>query len=71
MKQADPSYFTDFWTLPGYEGADGLCGAVTDRVRFEGVIKSVHLPEKEETDKTGFNGVDDADSFVVQTSTGA
>lgn len=60
MKQADPSYFTDFWTLPGYEGADGLCGAVTDRVRFEGVIKSVHLPEKEDADKTGFNGVDDA-----------
>ena len=59
MKQADPSYFTDFWTLPGYEGADGLCGAVTDRVRFEGVIKSVHLPEKEDADKTGFNGVDD------------
>lgn len=60
MKQADPSYFTDFWTLPGYEGADGLCGAATDRVRFEGVIKSVHLPEKEDADKTGFNGVDDA-----------
>lgn len=60
IKQADPGYFTDFWTVPGYEGHDGLCGTKDDVVHFDGVVRSVHLPEKGEADKTGYNGVDDA-----------
>lgn len=33
VKMADPTYFTDFWTVPGYEGADPGSSVHRDRVR--------------------------------------
>ncbi|HJA66925.1 MAG TPA: hypothetical protein H9955_11550 [Candidatus Mediterraneibacter cottocaccae] len=40
----DPEYFTDFWTVPGYLGADPKSSAVKDRLQFHGIVKSVHVP---------------------------
>lgn len=62
IKAGDPQYFEDFWNLPGYLGTDEKSSAVKDRLRFQGKVKSVHMPgQRVETEnKVGFNGVDDA-----------
>lgn len=65
VKMADPGYFSDFWTVPGYLGADPDSNVSKDRLRFRGIVKRVHLPgtsespdEKKEIESR--NGVDDA-----------
>lgn len=65
VKMADPGYFSDFWTVPGYLGADPGSNASKDRLRFQGTVSRVHIPnasgspdEKEEIESR--NGVDDA-----------
>lgn len=62
IKAGDPRYFEDFWNLPGYLGTDEKSSAVKDRLRFQGKVKSVHMPgQRVETEnKVGLNGVDDA-----------
>lgn len=64
VKRKDPAYFEDFWSVPGYAGADPESNAVRDRLKFFGVVKSVHLPGEEEEGvrekPEGRNGVDDA-----------
>jgi hypothetical protein len=37
----DPTYFTDFWTLPGYLGTDPTSSVRDDRVQFETVVTEV------------------------------
>lgn len=65
VKMEDSGYFSDFWTIPGYLGADSNSNASKDRLRFRGIVKRVHLPgtseasdEKNEIESR--NGVDDA-----------
>lgn len=63
VKMADPSYFTDFWTREGYEGADPKSGAAKDRIVFRTVVKAVHMGGDETTADAlyeGTNGVDTA-----------
>ena len=65
VKRADPEYFRDFWTVPGYMGADPNSSASRDRLVFHGVVKSVHLPGQPESLSESVriesrNGVDDA-----------
>ena len=65
VKMADPGFFEDFWTVPGYAGADPGSSAVKDRLQFKGTVKRVHLPGKpesmdEENEIESRNGVDDA-----------
>ena len=61
VKQADPSYFSDFWTVPGYMGADPDSTACRDRLQFTGKVVSVRLPGAPKEDNgIGQNGVDDA-----------
>lgn len=61
VKAMDPGYFTDFWTVPGYLGAAPNSAARRDRLQFEGVVRSVHLPARKEPERpAGQNGVDDA-----------
>lgn len=60
VKRSDPDYFKDFWTVPGYMGADPDSQAVRDRLKFTAVVKSVGLPNEGDGEKNGFNGVDDA-----------
>lgn len=65
VKMADPGYFTDFWTAPGYLGAEEGSNACRDRLQFKGKVRRVHLPGvpesmDEENELEGRNGVDDA-----------
>ena len=65
VKMADPGYFTDFWTVPGYLGADPDSNACRDRLQFKGKVRRVHLPGvpeslDEENELESRNGVDDA-----------
>ena len=61
VKRADPSYFEEFWSVPGYMGADPTSTACRDRLQFLGVVKSVQLPGAPAEDNgIGLNGVDDA-----------
>ncbi len=60
VKRSDPGYFEDFWTVPGYMGADPDSSAAKDRLQFTAVVKSVGLPGAADAAKTGLNGVDDA-----------
>lgn len=80
VQTQDPEYFTDFWTVPGYLGADPDSSAVKDRLQFHGVVKSVHLPgESSDTDSLredaahvdGRNGVDDAWKKMLADGNGA
>ncbi len=60
VKEKDPSYFEEFWTVPGYEGADPSSTAYRDRLLFQAKVRAVHVPE-EGMDETGAsNGVDDS-----------
>lgn len=64
VKATDPSYFEEFWTKPGHLGTQEGSSAIRDRLVFEGVVKSVHMPGddagKETEQIDGRNGVDDA-----------
>lgn len=65
IKMADPGYFSDFWTEPGYLGADSDSNASKDRLRFRGIVRHVHLPgtseaSEEEKVTESCNSVDDA-----------
>ena len=62
VKMQDPGYFTDFWEVPGYLGADLNSNACRDRIQFDTVVKGVHSAEhkKEENEFDGRNSVDDA-----------
>ncbi len=61
VKMADPSYFTEFWTVPGYMGADPDSTACRDRLQFTGRVVNVQLPGAPKEDSgIGMNGVDDA-----------
>lgn len=50
VKMMDPSYFTDFWTVPGYAGADPGSNCVRDRIQFHSRVVSVHTIEDREED---------------------
>ncbi|AJG98237.1 hypothetical protein LF65_01632 [Clostridium beijerinckii] len=62
VKASDPQYFKDFWEIPGYLGSDSESNAVRDRLKFSGVVKSVHIPgsKNKNGEVGGLNGVDDA-----------
>lgn len=61
VKDGDADYFKDFWTVPGYLGAEPQGNAVRDRLQFTGTIRSVHVPgEKAEIARDDVNGVDSA-----------
>lgn len=61
VKAKDPAFFREFWTVPGYAGADPESNAVRDRLQFRTRVVEVHLPGAEETaEKDGLNDVDGA-----------
>lgn len=63
VKGMDPEYFTDFWKVPGYLGADLNGSAVRDRIYMDTVIRNVFIPEKHKQTQTEIdtrNGVNDA-----------
>ena len=62
IKGMDPTYFTDFWTKPGYAGADPNSSSSKDHIVFRTKVKAVQQPGKaqERAKEDGQNGVDDA-----------
>lgn len=61
VKHGDAGYFEDFWTVPGYLGADPNSSAARDRLVFHTKIRAIHLPaEESETASEYQNGVDSA-----------
>jgi hypothetical protein len=57
----DPSYFTDFWTLPGYLGSDPNGSAVRDRIRLKSSVSAVYVDGKErQSGNSASTGVDQA-----------
>ena len=62
----DPSYYEDFWKLPGYLGTVENGSAVRDRIRMETTISEILTPEGglkgvgDSIDKTNAYGVDEA-----------
>lgn len=73
VKGADPTFFEEFWTKPGYAGADPGSTACRDRLQFTGTVKAVHLPgQKVQMDEIdGRNGVDTAWKKALTDGTGA
>lgn len=71
VKASDPGFFKDFWTVPGYMGADPSSSAVRDRLQFCGVVKNVHLPHIAEKPLENRNGVDTAWKKMLADGAGA
>ncbi|CAN7625500.1 hypothetical protein LJR219_004842 [Phenylobacterium sp. LjRoot219] len=46
VKRADPSYFTDFWTVPGYLGADPPPSLARDRVQHTTKVARVVMSDQ-------------------------
>jgi len=61
VKQIDPTYFSDFWEIPGYLGADPNGSAVRDRLQHKSIVAAINIPQdavkQNWEDRTG---VDDA-----------
>lgn len=58
IDQMDPTYYVDFWTKPGYLGADPDGSAVRDRFRHETRVSAILLPTG--GSRSGELGVDNA-----------
>ena len=73
VKRTDPGYFRDFWTVPGYLGADPESSVSRDRLQFKTLVRKVHLPgtapETPEIDDR--NGVDTAWQKMLADGQGA
>ena len=74
VKAADPNYFKDYWTVPGYEGADPNSGAARDRFVLRAHVVACGVSDDAKEDgglPTGGNGVDDAWKKQLASSGGA
>lgn len=63
VKAQDPEYFEDFWTVPGYLGADPESSAARERIYMGTTVSQIpELKVKDESDKQidTRNGVNDA-----------
>lgn len=63
VKAMDPSYFEDYWKVPGYLGADTKGNAVKDRICMDTKIRLLFVPGKKEQllcEIDDRNGVNDA-----------
>ncbi len=64
IKEMDPQYFEDFWTMPGYLGADPEGSAVRDRICMDTRIKTGTISGCVKTAGDG-SGVDNGDCSAV------
>lgn len=62
----DPEYVKDFWTKPGYLGADSNGSAVRDRIHFQTTVTNIYHPnlglegQTESINENNTYGVDEA-----------
>ncbi len=74
VKASDPTYFQEFWTVPGYEGADPNSGAARDRFVLRAHVVACGVSDDAKEDgglPSGGNGVDDAWKKQLASSGGA
>ena len=72
VKGLDPTYFTDFWTKPGYAGSDPESASSKDRIYLRTKVKAVHLADQTaRSTEDGQNGVDDAYKKQLAAGNGA
>ena len=71
IKQMDPDYFRDYWTVPGYLGADPDGNAVRDRICMDAKVVQVNVPGLKEQIREGKidtrNGVNNAWKKMIET----
>lgn len=61
LEQIDSKYFEDFWTVPGYLGADSSSSAVRDRIQHKTVITEANLVSNYKHERNeNTTGADDA-----------
>ncbi|MDO5422403.1 MAG: hypothetical protein Q4F41_01595 [Eubacteriales bacterium] len=62
VQRLDPTYFTDFWTKPGYLGTEPGSSAARDRIHLHTTITGFGIQEAQKEPETmdGRNGTDDA-----------
>jgi len=62
VDRMDPGYYKDFWTIPGYLGADPGGSAARDRISYVTTIADIQMPgtRTESTDRDSLTGVDEA-----------
>lgn len=62
VDRMDPGYYQDFWTIPGYLGADPEGSAVRDRIRYQTGTLEIYLPglKAEASNDFKLTGVDEA-----------
>lgn len=73
VKMMDPAFFEEFWTKPGYAGADPASTACKDRLQFRGRVISAHGPGQQVSDSSfdDRNGVDTAWKKALADGAGA
>lgn len=73
VRELDPTYFTDFWTKPGYLGSDVNGSAVRDRVHMYTKVVCAGLTTVSAVDKAydDRNGTDDAWQKMMADASGA
>ena len=77
VKAMDPAYFVDFWTVPGYLGADPESSAARERICMDTDVRLRYVPgrkvqllEEKENEKVidTRNGVNDAWKKMISSS---
>lgn len=69
VMQRDPSYFEDFWTVPGYLGSDPDSSAARARVQHRTIITDVIWPQNQpagDADGSTNMGVDEAWKMLTE-----
>lgn len=69
VMRMDPSYFEEFWTVPGYLGSDPAGSAARARVRHKTVVAEVIRPNRRpasESDGSANMGVDEAWKMLTE-----
>ncbi|MGP9746573.1 hypothetical protein [Brachybacterium sp. AOP29-B2-41] len=60
LMAADPSYVGDFWSTPGYRGADPASPERADRVQLETTLAELLLAPATPSEQANIGGVDEA-----------
>ncbi len=75
IKQMDPAYFEDYWTVPGYMGAEPDSNAARERICMHTKVKLKYVPGKKAELLSGKpeaidtrNGVNDAWKKMISSS---
>lgn len=60
VEAIDPTYYKDFWNVPGYLGAEPDSSACRDRIQFQTKLSKIYIPEVRDKEEHTNSGVDEA-----------